>query len=75
MGISSVTLAGIEATVPVAYAATSEGLTSQAYALQVLQTECEGSGTGLAERCRERLQRGGFRSGERRRSTGRAILE
>ncbi len=47
IGISSVTLAGLEATVPVAYAATSLGLMSQAYAMQVLQTECEGSSTGL----------------------------
>jgi hypothetical protein len=47
IGISSVTLARLEATVPVAYAATSQGLTSQAYALQVQQTECQGSGTGL----------------------------
>jgi len=47
IGISSVTLAGLEATVPVAYAATSQGLTSQAYSLQVLQAECQGSGTGL----------------------------
>ena len=47
IGISSVTLAGLKATVPVAYAATSQGLTSQTYSLQVLQTECQGSGTGL----------------------------
>jgi hypothetical protein len=47
IGISSVTLAGLEATVPVAYAATSQGLASQAYALQVLQTECQGAGIGL----------------------------
>src|SRR5258708_18078291 len=47
IGISSVTLAALEATIPVAYAATSQGLTSQAYALEVLQTECQGSGTGL----------------------------
>ena len=46
IGISSVTLAVLEATIPVAYAATSQGLTSQAYALQVLQTECQGSRTG-----------------------------
>jgi hypothetical protein len=47
IGISSVTLAALEATIPVAYAATNQGLTSPAYALQVLQTECQGSGTGL----------------------------
>jgi hypothetical protein len=47
IGISSVTLAALEATIPVAYAATPQGLTSQAYALQVLQTECQGSGAGL----------------------------
>jgi hypothetical protein len=47
IGISSVTLAALESTIPVAYAATSQGLTSQAYSLQVLQTECQGSGTGL----------------------------
>jgi hypothetical protein len=48
IGISSVTLAALEATIPAAYAATSQGLTSQAYSLQVLQTECQGSGTGLS---------------------------
>jgi hypothetical protein len=47
IGISSVTLAGLKATVPVAFAATGQGLTSQAYSLQVLQTECQGSRTGL----------------------------
>jgi hypothetical protein len=47
IGISSVTLAALEATIPVAYAATPQGLTSQFYALDVLQTECQGSGTGL----------------------------
>ncbi|MBV8088344.1 MAG: vanadium-dependent haloperoxidase [Alphaproteobacteria bacterium] len=47
IGISSVTLAALEMMIPVAYATTSQGLASQAYALQVLQTECEGAGTGL----------------------------
>ena len=47
IGISSVTLAALDATIPVAYAATPQSLTSQAYSLQVLQTECQGSGTGL----------------------------
>jgi hypothetical protein len=47
IGISRVTLAGLEATVPLAYAATSQGLASQAYALQLLQTECQGAGIGL----------------------------
>jgi hypothetical protein len=47
LGIGSVNLAALEATIPVAYAATNQGLTSQAYALQVLQTECQGSGTAL----------------------------
>jgi hypothetical protein len=47
IGISSVNLAALEATIPVAYAATNQGLTSQAYALQVLQTECQGTSTAL----------------------------
>jgi hypothetical protein len=45
--ISSSDLSTIEGNVPVADAATTAGLTSQQYALQVLQTECEGTGTGL----------------------------
>jgi hypothetical protein len=45
--ISSSDLSTIEGNVPVADAATAAGLTSQQYALQVLQTECEGTGTGL----------------------------
>jgi hypothetical protein len=47
IGISRMTLAALEATIPVAYAATNQGLTSQAYALEVLQTECQGTGTAL----------------------------
>jgi len=60
IGISSVTLAGLEATVPVAYAATSQGLTSQAYSLQVLQTECQGSGTGLPSNVASACRAAGF---------------
>ena len=45
--IDSSDLSTIEGNVPVADAATAAGLTSQQYALQVLQTECEGTGTGL----------------------------
>src|SRR6516162_16922 len=40
MGISSMTLAALEETVPDAYTTTNQGLTSKAYALEVLQTEC-----------------------------------
>jgi hypothetical protein len=47
IGIGSVTLSSLEAAVPVADAATPAGLASQEYAKQVLQTECQGSGTGL----------------------------
>jgi hypothetical protein len=60
IGISKVTLAGLEATVPVAYAATRQGLTSQAYALQVLQTECQGSGTGLPSNVARACSAAGF---------------
>jgi hypothetical protein len=60
IGISSVTLAGLEATIPVAYAATSQGLASQAYALQVLQTECQGSGTGLPSNIASTCSAAGF---------------
>jgi hypothetical protein len=48
IGISSATLAALEATIPVAYADTNQGLTSQAYNLEVLQTECQGSASNLA---------------------------
>jgi hypothetical protein len=47
IGISSSQLTQIEQAVPVADAATTAGLTSQQYALQVLQTECEGTAVGL----------------------------
>src|SRR6516225_6800310 len=60
IGISSVTLAGLEATVPVAYAATSQGLASQAYAMQVLQTECQGSVTGLPSNIAHACRAAGF---------------
>ena len=60
IGISSVTLAALAATIPVAYAATSQGLTSQAYALQVLQTECQGSGTGLPSNVASACNTAGF---------------
>src|SRR6516225_89035 len=62
IGISSVTLAGLKATVPVAYAATSQGLTSQAYSLQVLETECQGSGTGLPSNVASACSAAGFAS-------------
>jgi hypothetical protein len=60
IGISSVTLASLEATVPVAYAATGQGLTSQAYSLQVLQTECLGSGAGLPSNVANACSAAGF---------------
>jgi hypothetical protein len=60
IGISRVTLAALEATIPVAYAATSQGLTSQAYALQVLQTECQGSGTRLPSNVASACSAAGF---------------
>lgn len=47
IGIRKRHLDRIERSVPVADAATSAGLTSQQYALQVLETECEGSAVGL----------------------------
>ena len=46
-GMTSTTLAALEATIPAPLTATPASLASQSYALQVLQTECEGSGTGL----------------------------
>jgi hypothetical protein len=60
IGISSVTLAALETTIPVAYAATSQGLTSQAYALEVLQTECQGSGTALPSKIAGACNAAGF---------------
>jgi hypothetical protein len=60
IGISRVTLAALEATIPIAYAATSQGLASQAYAMQVLQTECQGSGTGLPSSVASACNAAGF---------------
>src|SRR5258708_11665898 len=60
IGISSVTLAALEATIPVAYAATTQGLPSQAYSRQVLQTECQGSGTGLPRNVASACRAAGF---------------
>jgi len=62
MGISSATLAALEATIPVAYVATHQGLTSQAYALEVLQTECQGSGTALPSSVASTCRAAGFAS-------------
>jgi hypothetical protein len=59
-GISSLTLAALEAKIPVAYTATGQGLTSQAYALQVLQTECQGSSTGLPGNVASNCRTAGF---------------
>jgi hypothetical protein len=47
MGMTSPALAALQATIPAPYTATAAGLTSSAYNLQVLQTECEGSRTAL----------------------------
>jgi hypothetical protein len=47
IGITNSHLQWLESQIPVADAATANGLASQEYALQVLQTECEGSSTGL----------------------------
>jgi len=47
IGMTTTTLAAIAATVPAPLTATTQGLTSEAYNLQVLETECEGSATGL----------------------------
>jgi hypothetical protein len=60
MGISSTTLAALEATIPVAYAATDQGLISEAYAMQVMQTECQGSGTGLPSNVASACSAAGF---------------
>ena len=60
IGISSTTLAALEATIPVAYSATHQGLTSQSYGLQVLQTECRGSGTGLPSTVASACSAAGF---------------
>jgi hypothetical protein len=43
MDLTSDALAALEATVPAPYIATNQGLTSQAYNFQVLQTECQGA--------------------------------
>jgi hypothetical protein len=43
MDMTSDTLAALEAALPAPYTATNQGLASQAYNLQVLQTECQGA--------------------------------
>jgi hypothetical protein len=60
MGISSMTLAALEETVPDAYTTTNQGLTSKAYALEVLQTECQGSGSGLPSNVASSCSAAGF---------------
>jgi hypothetical protein len=60
IGIRKWELTIVEATVPVADAATTAGLASQEYALQVLQTECQGAGTGLPSNVASRCSAAGF---------------
>jgi hypothetical protein len=60
IGISSTTLAALKAMVPAAYASTSQGLTLEAYNLQVLQTECEGSATALPNNIASACAASGF---------------
>jgi hypothetical protein len=60
LSIESDTLATLEANVPVADAATTAGLTSQQYALQVLETECEGSSVGLPSNVASACTTAGF---------------
>jgi hypothetical protein len=45
--MTSAQLSAVEASVPAALTSTTAGLQSSTYALQVLQTECEGAGTAL----------------------------
>lgn len=49
-----------QANIPVADAATAAGLASQEYALQVLQTECEGAVTGLPSNVGSACSAAGF---------------
>jgi hypothetical protein len=60
IGISTTQLTTIEETIPVADAATAAGLASQEYALQVLQTECQGAGTGLPSNIASACSAAGF---------------
>jgi hypothetical protein len=60
IGIRRWELRGIEETIPAADAATAAGLASQEYALQVLQTECQGSGTGLPSNVGSACSTAGF---------------
>jgi hypothetical protein len=60
IGISSVTLEALENAIPIAAAATPQGLTSQAYARDVLQTECQGSGTALPKDVANACSTAGF---------------
>jgi hypothetical protein len=60
IGISNRHLQWLESQIPVADAATSAGLASQEYALQVLQTECEGPSTGLPSNIASACSAAGF---------------
>ena len=74
MGMTSPTLAALQATIPAPYAATPRPY--------LVSLRLPGAADGvrglphrLADQCRGRLRRGGFRPGERRRSPGGAVLE
>jgi hypothetical protein len=60
IGISRTQLTTIEETIAVADAATAAGLASQEYALQVLQTECQGAGAGLPSNVASACSMAGF---------------
>jgi hypothetical protein len=60
MGMTSTTLADLEATIPAPLTTTTQGLTSEAYNLQVLETECEGSGAALPRNVATTCHTAGF---------------
>jgi hypothetical protein len=60
IGISSTTLEALENAIPAAAAATPQGLTSQAFAQDVLQAECQGSATGLPPAVASACKTAGF---------------
>lgn len=60
VAMSSPQLSAVEASVPAALTSTTAGLQSSTYALQVLQTECQGSATALPSNIEAACSANGF---------------
>jgi hypothetical protein len=60
MGMTSATMATLVAAIPAPYTATNQGLASQAYNLQLLQTECQGAVSALPNNIAAACSTAGF---------------